>query len=70
MLGIMLTVLVAGIVYQAAEMSERSGVWWAAISVVITLAWGMFLPFGFAAGLIGSLLIMLICNVVSDPRGR
>lgn len=70
MLGIMLTVLVAGIVYQAAEMSDRSGALWAGISVLITLAWGMFLPFGFAAGLIGSLLIMLICNVVSDPRGR
>ena len=68
MFGIMLIVLAAVITYKAAEMSERSGGLWAAICVLITLVWGYFLPFGFAAGLFGSLLIMLVCNVVSDPR--
>ncbi len=70
MFGIVVIVLVAVIVYKAAEMSERSGAVWATISVLITLGWGFFLPFGFAAGLFGTLLIMLVCNVISDPRGR
>lgn len=68
MFGILLIVLTAVIVYKAAEMSERSGGLWAAIAVLITLVWGYFLPFGFAVGLFGSLIIMLICNVVTDPR--
>lgn len=67
MFGIILIILVAGIVYKAAEMGNRNGAFWAAISVLITLVWGTFLPFGFAAGLVGSLLIMFICNLINDP---
>lgn len=68
MFGIVLIVVVAVICYRAAEMSERSGGIWAAISVLISLGWGFFLPFGYAAGLVGTLLILLVYNVIADPR--
>jgi hypothetical protein len=71
MFGIILIILVAVIVYKAAEMGSRNGAFWATISVAITLGWGYFLPFGFAAGLFGTLLIMLVCNLIKDPsQGR
>lgn len=70
MFGILLIVLVASIVYRAAEMDNRRGVLWASISIVITLLWGLFFPFGFAVGLFGTLLIMFVCNMVSGrPAG-
>lgn len=70
MFGILMIVVAAVVVYKAAEMGNRSGPLWATISVAVTLLWGMFLPFGFAAGLFGTLLIMLICNLINDPSQR
>ena len=66
-MGIMLIILVAGVVYKMAEMGNRSGILWAIISVAISIAWGLFLPFGFAVGLFGSLITMFICNLLNDP---
>lgn len=68
MFGILLIALVAGIIYKAAEIENRNGTLWAALSILITLAWGLFLPLGFAAGLIGTFLIMFICNMISGHR--
>ena len=65
MFGILLIGLVAVIIYRAAEMDNRNGTGWAALSILITLGWGMYLPFGFAAGLIGTFLIMFVCNLIS-----
>jgi len=66
-MGLLLTIMVAGIVYKAAEMGNRNGFWWATISVGITLVSGMFIPLSFGVGLFGTLLIMFICNLISDP---
>lgn len=70
-MGLVLIALVAGIVYKAAEMGYRNGFLWGALSVLISIGWGMYLPFGFAAGLVGPLLIMLVANLINDPsQGR
>lgn len=70
MIGILLIIVAATVVYKAAEMGNRNGSLWAAISVAVSLIWGAFLPFGFAAGLVGTLLIMFLCNLVKDPSQR
>lgn len=66
-MGIILTVLTAGIVYKAAEMGNRSGLLWGAISIGITIISGFFIPFSFAVGLFGTFIIMLVCNLISNP---
>ena len=67
MLGILLIAIAASVVYKAAEMENRNGTGWAALSVLMSLVWGLFLPFGFAVGLFAPLAIMFIVNVVKGP---